>query len=72
MTHVNSFLRVRLLDDPNRGVCDENEENDQRLYKCTPPGRARVFKQRKHERDDGRREQNENELVLELFKDELP
>lgn len=72
MTHVDSFLRVRLLDDPDRGICDENEENDQRLYERTPPSRALVFKQRKHKRDDCRREQNENELVFELFKDELP
>jgi hypothetical protein len=43
---------------------------DCRVYKGCPA--LAVFEERKHKRDSGRAEQDDDELVLELLEDELP
>lgn len=37
-THVDSLLRISLLDNTDRRICNEDEQNDRRLYESTPPG----------------------------------
>ena len=50
---------------------DEDEEDDTRLNQSGAE-RGILLEQRKDKRDDGRGEENQHELVLELLEDELP
>ena len=73
ITHVDSLLRVGLLDYTDSRIGDKNEQNHERFDERAPPTRPfRVFEEREDERDDSRGKEDENELVLELFEDEFP
>lgn len=72
-TNINCPLRVGLLDDTDCRVRDEDEQNDEGLYERAPPtGALRVLKECEDERHDSGCQEDEDELVLELFEDELP
>lgn len=72
-TNINCPLRVGLLDYTDCRVRDEDEQDNQGLYECAPPARAfRVLKECEDERHDSGCQEDEDELVLELFEDELP
>lgn len=72
-TNVDCPLRVGLLDDTDCRVRDEDEQNDEGLYERAPPaGALRVLKECEDEGDDSGCQEDEDELVLELFEDELP
>lgn len=73
LERINRPLRIILLDDTDGRVRDEDEQNNQGLYERAPPaGALRVLKECEDERDDSGCQEDQDELVLELFEDELP
>lgn len=72
-TNVNSLLRVGLLDHTDGRIGYKNEKNNKGFHECTPPACPfRIFEESEDEGDDSGGEKDEDQLVLELFEDELP
>lgn len=71
LTHLDSLLCVRLLNDADPCIRDEDGEDDDGL---DVGGRFVVplLEVGEDERDASRREEDEDELVLKLLEDELP
>ena len=71
--YIYRFLCIRLLDDANGCVCNEDEENYEGLDECTEKGAIFLsFYKSQNEGDQGRCEQYEDELIFELFEYQLP
>jgi hypothetical protein len=72
-THIDGLFSVRLLYDSDGGVGDEDQEDDERFDKCrgpAPTGFAAILETGEDERDDCGTEEDEDELILELSKDQ--
>lgn len=65
---VDGLLCAGLLHDSDGGIGDKDEEDDERLDKGGRPVLV-GFEEGEGERDDGRAQENEDELVLELAED---
>ena len=70
MPYLNGLFGVRFLNHTNGGVGNQDEKNDNGLYK----GRSSVvlLQHGQHKRDGGSNEKNDDELVLELLENHLP
>lgn len=65
-THLDGLLSICLLNNSNNSIRDENQQNDDGFN----VGRrfvVSILQEGEHERNPGRDEQDNNELVLELF-----
>ena len=72
-THINGLFCVALLDNADRRVCDEDEQDHRRFHEgAKGRGGFGFLEQGQDEGDDRRAEKNENELVFELFEDKFP
>lgn len=70
-THLDGLLGIRLLHHPDDSISDEDEEDDGGLDKGGPFV-VTLLEQGEAKGDDGRDEEDDDELVLKLFEDELP
>jgi hypothetical protein len=68
--YIYRFLCVCLLDDTDGCVCEEDEKNYKGLGECAEKRTTFLsFYESENEGDNGRCEQDENELILELLED---
>ena len=71
--YIYRFLCIRLLDDTDGCVRDEDEENYKWFDECTEKRTTLLrFDESENEGDKGGCEQYKDELVFELFKYQLP
>lgn len=72
-TYIYRFFGIGLLDHTDGCICNEDEKNYKGLDECAEKGTTFLcFYEGENEGDESRREQNEDKLIFELLKYQLP